>query len=35
MTEQQLEALGPTLADFLDEFLFCCEYTQTCAHLGT
>jgi SRSO17 transposase len=35
MTEQQLQALGPALADFLDEFLFCCDYTQTFAHLGT
>src|SRR5215813_10034025 len=35
MTEQQLHALGPALADFLDQFLFCCGYTQTFAHLGT
>jgi SRSO17 transposase len=35
MTEQQLQALGPALADFLDRFLFCCGYTQTFAHLGT
>ncbi len=34
MTEQQIEELGPALADFLDEFLFCCGYTQTFAHLG-
>lgn len=35
MTEHQLQALGPALADFLDRFLFCCGYTQTFAHLGT
>jgi SRSO17 transposase len=35
MTEHQLRALGPALADFLDQFLFCCGYTQTFAHLGT
>src|SRR5690349_17689453 len=35
MTEQQLRALGPALADFLDQFLFCCGYTQTFAHFGT
>lgn len=35
MTEEQLHALEPALADFLDEFLFCCDYTQTFGHLGT
>ena len=35
MTEQQFQALEPALADFLDRFLFCCDYTQTFAHLGT
>jgi SRSO17 transposase len=35
MTEQQLRALGPALAGYLDRFLFCCDYTQTFAHLGT
>jgi SRSO17 transposase len=35
MTEQQLHALEPALTDFLDRFLFCCEYTQTFGHLGT
>jgi SRSO17 transposase len=35
MTEHQLRALGPALADYLDRFLFCCGYTQTFAHLGT
>src|SRR4051795_4443495 len=34
MTEYQLRALGPALADYLDRFLFCCGYTQTFAHLG-
>src|SRR3954447_19427333 len=35
MTEHQLRALGPALADYLDRFLFCCGYTQTFAHLRT
>jgi SRSO17 transposase len=35
MTEQQLRALGPALSRFLDDYLFCCDYTQTFAHLGT
>jgi SRSO17 transposase len=35
MTEAQLHALEPALADFLDQFLFCCDYTQTFGHLGT
>lgn len=35
MTEQQLRALGPALANYLEKFLFCCAYTQTFAHLGT
>jgi SRSO17 transposase len=35
MTEQQLRALGPALVGYLDRFLFCCDYTQTFAHLGT
>jgi SRSO17 transposase len=35
MTEQQLQALGPALADHLDRFLFCCAYTQTFEHLRT
>src|SRR5262245_44554796 len=34
MTTEQIEALGPALADYLDQFLFCCGYTQTFAHLG-
>ena len=35
MTENQLQALEPALADYLDRFLFCCGYTQTFAHLTT
>lgn len=35
MTEQQILDLGPALADYLDQFLFCCDYTQTFRHLGT
>jgi SRSO17 transposase len=35
MTEQQLEALGPSLDDFLRPYLFCCGYTQSFAHLHT
>lgn len=35
MTEQQLRALGPALSRFLDDYLFCCGYTQTFAHLST
>src|SRR5262245_42130154 len=31
MTEEQLQALGPALADYLDPFLFACPYT----HLDT
>jgi SRSO17 transposase len=33
MTEAQIEALGPALADFLDRFLFCCADTRTFDHL--
>jgi len=29
MTPEQIEALGPAFADYLRQFLFCCEYTQT------
>jgi SRSO17 transposase len=35
MTDKELRALGPALADYLDHFLFCCGYTQTFAHMGT
>jgi SRSO17 transposase len=29
MTAEQIEALGPAFADYLQQFLFCCGYTQT------
>jgi SRSO17 transposase len=35
MTEEQLDALGPALEDFLQPYLFCCGYTQTFTHLHT
>jgi SRSO17 transposase len=35
VTEQQILDLDPALADYLDRFLFCCDYTQTFDHLGT
>src|SRR5256885_464334 len=35
MTESQLRGLGPALDRFLARFLFCCDYTQTFAHLKT
>src|SRR5436305_2590426 len=35
MTEHELQALEPALAEFLEEFLFCCAYTQTFGHVGT
>jgi SRSO17 transposase len=35
VTEQQIIDLGPALADYLDEFQFCCTYTETFRHLGT
>jgi SRSO17 transposase len=35
MTEQQLRALGPALADYLAPLLFCCGYTRTFEHLNT
>jgi SRSO17 transposase len=34
MTPEQIEELGPAFADYLEQFLFCCEYTQTFALLG-
>src|SRR5207249_4350737 len=34
MTPEQIEALGPAFADYLQQFLFCCDYTQTFALLG-
>jgi SRSO17 transposase len=35
MTEQQLRTLQPALGNFLAPMLFCCNYTQTFAHLHT
>ena len=35
MTEEQLDALGPALDDFLRPYLFCCGYAQSFAHLHT
>jgi SRSO17 transposase len=35
MTEQQLRALQPALSRFLAPFLYCCDYTQTFAHLDS
>ena len=32
MTPEQIEELGPAFADYLQPFLFCCDYTQT-SHL--
>jgi SRSO17 transposase len=34
MTPQQIEALGPAFADYLQQFQFCCGYTQTFDLLG-
>ena len=34
MTEQEVNALNPTLGGFLDQFQFCCAYSQTFEHLG-
>jgi SRSO17 transposase len=34
MTPQQIEALTPAFADYLQQFLFCCGYTQTFDLLG-
>src|SRR5436305_9060513 len=35
MTETELRRLSPALATYLDDYLFCCRYTQTFGHLGT
>ena len=35
MTEEQLNALGPALDEFLQPYLYCCGYTQTFGHLHT
>ncbi len=34
MTPAQIEALGPAFADYLEQFAFCCDYTQTFHLLG-
>ncbi len=34
MTPEQIEALGPAFAHYLQQFLFCCGYTQTFELLG-
>jgi len=35
MNEEQLDALGAALENFLQPYLFCCGYTQTFTHLHT
>src|SRR3954469_12708583 len=35
MTEEEIRALEPALASFLERYLYCCDYTQTFAHLVT
>ena len=34
MTPEEIEDLGPAFADYLQQFLFCCDYTQTFDLLG-
>ncbi len=34
MTPEQIEELGPAFADYLQQFLFCCDFTQTFHLLG-
>src|SRR5229473_6229848 len=34
MTPEQIEALAPAFTDYLDQFLFCCGYSQTFDLLG-
>src|SRR5262245_20488408 len=34
MTPEQIEELGPAFADYLQQFLFSCDYTQTFDLLG-
>lgn len=34
MTREQIEDLGPAFAEYLRQFLFCCDYTQTFDLLG-
>src|SRR5205809_7358911 len=35
MTDEELDGLGSALDDFLQPYLFCCDYTQTFGHLHT
>jgi SRSO17 transposase len=35
VTEDELDGLGSALDDFLQPYLFCCDYTQTFGHLHT
>src|SRR5262249_1596491 len=35
MTDEELDGLGSALDDFLQSYLFCCDYTQTFGHLHT
>jgi SRSO17 transposase len=34
MAPEEIEGLGPAFADYLQQFLFCCDYTQTFDLLG-
>ncbi|MFL5337712.1 MAG: IS701 family transposase [Geminicoccaceae bacterium] len=34
MTPEQIQELGPAFAEYLEQFLFCCDYTQTFDLLG-
>jgi hypothetical protein len=34
VTPEQIQDLGPAFADYLRQFLFCCDYTQTFHLLG-
>jgi SRSO17 transposase len=34
MTPEQIEQVGPAFADYLQQYLFCCDYTQTFHLLG-
>ena len=35
MTEEELDGLESALDDFLEPYLFCCDFTQTFGHLHT
>jgi hypothetical protein len=34
VTPEQIEEVGPAFADYLQQYLFCCDYTQTFHLLG-